>query len=1127
MEEAAKLRKRDWSDYLGGVVFFVALLMMVQSGWGVTPLHHWTLDAWWDYPDSIGSWDLTSTGNAPGLVAGVFGNANKFNGGATGYLNINTREFNESWTACGWINPYNATTTASFVSMEYVYSAATYTLMQFGQYANSTIYAEYSAPSGVYGLYSNTLISTGVWYHICVVWDYANRNMSMWVNGTLDNSKIMGDPQADANATRIEIGGSQIGDEIWLFDGTLTGMEIRALMTYNDIPALTTTNMRNITYMLGYGTITPNISYINGDGIGWAYAGLTRNGVLVYETNNTVSGTHYTLQLPTITEAGNYTLTASEPNATNITSFTILPYTNYLPGWHHSKMVWFEGVVAGSQGRIVVNNSEFSDIDANISSFRAYTADGTELYTYTDWMLNSSDTTHNVYATFNDPYSDGVYVILYWDDYQKMTPTWHQNYGSTRVYDDFEDGTINDELWGTYAGGTETGGYLQLYKSGTISSGYYYSKQLEYYQLPLYFTMYRKTVLSSASNSYTISYIYGQNESGWQLLEERTGENTEDTYNYKIYYNQSEDKTYLYRDSGTSFTTIVGSMGGKLTNIKVYAKTGSGATGNTETIDLRMYALGSSPWALEGYTSGVEIGGLWGSPHNDTNDYFFAYNEDDTNSIQSFSVQSGSTTATATEGYAAIEHSSVGATASFGNSNYATRTVRVTESKPASYDFYSIPSPNYTTLNIDVRNSTNFSTEPNKDVEIWWNGLHLHDGTSDSNGLLRFEGSPLKEYTIKWDNQSAPWEVSVVIGQIKDEKTGDAIYADVTLTNGTKTTTYENTTWVAIGRYEVANYTIPWGDVSVSVGSDTYPTRLYKMEITGDTRHRLKPYLLNVFDGVYVNFVTESADSGTEPNSVITMRRLYDTTYQTVAQIVTDSAGQGSMFLDPYYRYRIHAETEDGSKTYDGEVQVVSGTTYHILFSGGSVDYVVTQPTLIRVSPSKPAYGENLTVEIYDSHGSLTGYTITLKNTTTEMYSTSGTNPDGETFVIDTSTLPAPESQFTPYQVVVTFNTTEKAGLDYVSWLYFSGVGEITGLGKSLAMGLDNVELSPEMRTAISIVVIIAFGGSLVTISYTLATIGVVLAAIMFGYAGWLDLRVVLLAIALVVMIQYSRRRMG
>jgi concanavalin A-like lectin/glucanase superfamily protein/Big-like domain-containing protein/Kelch motif protein len=92
-------------------------------------------------------------------------------------------------------------------------------------------------PGGPLTVQSNTVATTGAWYHVTAV--KASGVISLYVNGSLETSRPLGAPFLDTNSTDLLIGSSVLGggsaylngriDEVELFDRALSPVEIQAI----------------------------------------------------------------------------------------------------------------------------------------------------------------------------------------------------------------------------------------------------------------------------------------------------------------------------------------------------------------------------------------------------------------------------------------------------------------------------------------------------------------------------------------------------------------------------------------------------------------------------------------------------------------------------------------------------------------------------------------------------------------------------------------------------------------------------------------------------------------------------------------------------------------------------------
>lgn len=931
-------------------------------------------------------------------------------------------------------------------------------------------------------------------------------------------------------------------------------------------PGITIATPTNTTYSQ-YTAYNANITYTDTYNLSSCGYNITNGaGSVVESWLGACSGTSYNKLSPnsfTIYGEGTFTITAyvadlAGQTASTSTSYSVSGLNWHLPEWN-SRIPYNVTSLSSSTERtwieIPINATELISsglLDVNCTSFRAVDENGVlRKTTVADNICNAST---KVLAQVDIPNGMSSTIILYFDNTAKDCPQTDTRWSMT-PYDDFVNTTTDWTKW-SFPYNWYSGSNAYLYSSVGVGGG----KQWEYI-VQTYGTSwgsYNSLAMSAYAGNEdlfftTYAYPYSSYQvGGTEAIDAWNGTHWVNLYNdsipnwigsfyeteavhYWLGYNTTSNITtarYWKHNSvyGTSTAwTTGGSFPGKITEIRHYLSVvGDGGE------NIALYPISRLPnyWNQRVFdynpSSAYTIAAGAREAYSTLYYTFSAYNENNYSAIDNFSVSYGSSVYTSTNGTILVPIAGFPATgaAQFASSGYAARTLHVNTSADSNTIFYSHPSTASASMVVDVRNSTNFSTEPNTWTELWYGCMKLHEGYSDASGLITFVGDPLKQYTMKYGTpqQTTTWQVEVIIGMIQDERTGAAVYADVVLNNGTMEVQYSNVTWVTLTRYQIANYSVPWGEaVSVLVGNDDYPAREYFITIDNTQRRRLIPRLLNIYDGVLVKFVVMDAYQSTIPDTDITARRLYGTVYNTVAQKTTDSAGQAQMFLDPYTRYQIHAEHE--GNTYDGYLEPQAGVTYYIVLGSAQIAYVITSPVRVGYAAAKPAYGDNLTLLIYDTNADLTDYTFRMKTTGgVEFYNVSGSEVSGESFIVNTSAYPSPPNIFTPWILAVEYN---RSGVLYANTfvIYFDAAGNNTGLSLVFDMASDNAVMGEEMRHAIGLIILIIAATSMAAVAPGFVLPFVIIAAVVLATVGFLNPLAAFLSVGAAGLAWYASRR--
>lgn len=228
--------------------------------------------------DGRGFMPIASDGNLSRQNDGVFGNGMNFSGlGAR----IGTTAGNTQWrvnetgvSACYWMRPQTAAPAATMATIE-LHATATYTMLHWITTAGAFQYL-YQNES------DNTLVGPTVvtsWQHVCATYDATNGNQSLYINGSLYASQLIGTNKCNAAQDNPCVEGITAGergvngnndyngslDELMVWSRPITPGEANTVFTYGrsgDLMNITSTDGLTVSYLYSDagGTAQQNVT---------------------------------------------------------------------------------------------------------------------------------------------------------------------------------------------------------------------------------------------------------------------------------------------------------------------------------------------------------------------------------------------------------------------------------------------------------------------------------------------------------------------------------------------------------------------------------------------------------------------------------------------------------------------------------------------------------------------------------------------------------------------------------------------------------------------------------------------------------------------------------------------------
>jgi hypothetical protein len=150
------------------------------------------------------------------------------------------------------------------------------------------------------------------------------------------------------------------------------------------------------------------------------------------------------------------------------------------------------------------------------------------------------------------------------------------------------------------------------------------------------------------------------------------------------------------------------------------------------------------------------------------------------------------------------------------------------------------------------------------------------------------------------------------INSVKDETTGASLNFNVTISNATSSTSFNNIT--SLAKY----YTlIPSGDITLIISnvSGGYEQRYFYLVMNANTSYNNTYYLLNNADGLIRSFNVKDMSEVTIPNALVTIKRFIGDSWVTVATKIADGAGVSAFLLNPSTQYQVTACLNAGAGT--------------------------------------------------------------------------------------------------------------------------------------------------------------------------------------------------------------------
>ena len=190
------------------------------------------------------------------------------------------------------------------------------------------------------------------------------------------------------------------------------------------------------------------------------------------------------------------------------------------------------------------------------------------------------------------------------------------------------------------------------------------------------------------------------------------------------------------------------------------------------------------------------------------------------------------------------------------------------------------------------------------------------------------------------------------------------------------------------------------GNVTIHIEKDGYAERYYYANNLG--YYDLDAYLLNYTDSQLTTFtIVDNTDYPIE-DANITIERLIDGNWTTVAQRITGVTGLSSFYLDPDISYRVTISAE-GYATYSF-IDILTDTQYKITLSTAFSSWasVFTGIANYRLTPAYPTYRVNqevnntFTIASPDGWLSEFGMNVTSWNGTVLYSNTSNTTTGGQ-----------------------------------------------------------------------------------------------------------------------------------
>jgi len=200
----------------------------------------------------------------------------------------------------------------------------------------------------------------------------------------------------------------------------------------------------------------------------------------------------------------------------------------------------------------------------------------------------------------------------------------------------------------------------------------------------------------------------------------------------------------------------------------------------------------------------------------------------------------------------------------------------------------------------------------------------------------------------------------------------------------------------------------PTGDLEIVVKSSDYTQRTYRTVLDENTRVSLDSYLLKSTEGIYTSVDVVDSSGSAVNNADIMVQRLFGSTYKTVLQTETGSAGGATLFLDPDTQYKIivskqgltQAEETFSPANYQYEALriLLSEPSQLNLETGWDSINTRIKPLSQDVKPD-----EEINATIYDAESGLNSWQVTVYNQTggivhqTQQFSSSS----GGTTIVD------------------------------------------------------------------------------------------------------------------------------
>ena len=231
------------------------------------------------------------------------------------------------------------------------------------------------------------------------------------------------------------------------------------------------------------------------------------------------------------------------------------------------------------------------------------------------------------------------------------------------------------------------------------------------------------------------------------------------------------------------------------------------------------------------------------------------------------------------------------------------------------------------------------------------------------------------------------------------------VYDENTYANITNwTMTVQNSTYSRTFTHQNNTFTwdnfsdFPTGTLSISITADGYVTRYYYETFALNDPVALDAYLLDVSEGIYTYFIVQNTYGNLINNALITFQFLNASVWITSGEVLTDSTGSASMWLDFTQVYRI-TTTKDG---YAPVVKTITPqpTTYLITLGGGGLlNYEDINGSLWTVlSPTQTTLNtttDSISMSVFDpdTNISICGLNLTYQNGTVFFTQNSTTEP--------------------------------------------------------------------------------------------------------------------------------------